>query len=129
MIPVKIEISENDDSKVITAETVEGVIAGKLEFENVSKEMIRIIHIGVLEEYRRGGIATTLIDALTSYIKEEDEKSILAVWYDDEDIKDGFGEFIENIHLFDLRAEIIGKRTVHIAIWNGNILDEQYTEE
>lgn len=129
MIPVKIDVSENSDANIITATTEDGVVAGNLLFEPVNGDIIRMTRIEVLEGYRRGGIATVLIDAITSYLSGEDKKPILTAWYDDDDLKEGLGDFLESTQLFDFSDDVLNGRNVHIAVWNGNTFDEQYIEE
>ena len=129
MIPVKIELSKNGDKDILYAETQDGIIVGRLESEPVSKDMIRMNWIEVKEDYRRGGIATVLIDAITSQLAEENKKPILTAWYDDDDLKEGFKDFMESTQLFDFSDDVLNGRDIHIAVWNGNTFEEQYIEE
>ncbi|MBP5310788.1 MAG: hypothetical protein J6Z05_09345 [Lachnospiraceae bacterium] len=136
MIPVKIEISQNEDNTtIIYAETPEGVVAGQIEFAPVNLNdknepgMIRLLWIEVMDDYRHGGIGTILIDALTSHLSEFETMPILTAWYDDDDVKNGFEDFLDSTALFDVNDEIINGKKVHIAVWNGHTFEEQYIEE
>ena len=129
MIPVKIEVTKSEGRDILYAENLDGIIVGRLEYASVKSNMIRVIGLEVLEDYRRGKVATILIDALTSQISGLDDDHIITIWYDDDDIKEGFGDFLESTQLFDFSDEMINGRVVHIAVWNGHTFEEQYIEE
>lgn len=129
MIPVKIEVTKSEGRDILYAENLDGIIVGRLEYATVKSNMIRVIGLEVLEDYRRGKVATILIDALTSQISGLDDDHIITIWYDDEDVSNGFDEFIKSTNLFDVSDEMINGRVVHIAVWNGHTFEEQYIEE
>lgn len=116
--------------KVLGALTEEGDLAGALAVAPVHDEdagdddgpMYRLHWIEVLPQYRREGIGIVLINTLTDDLAGTDDSSpppVLVAWYDDEDAKEGFGEFLDSTGLFDIEDDEAGGAPVHIAVWNG----------
>ena len=107
------------DMTVIGAWADDRVLAGALAYAPADEGMYRIHWIEVLPDYRRGGIGLVLMDVLTSYLAESEDKPMLTIWYDDGDKAAGFEDYLDATRLFEINDEKTGKKNVHIALWTG----------
>jgi GNAT superfamily N-acetyltransferase len=94
-----------------------------------SKDMLRIHWIEVLPDYRREGIGIVLMDALTTVLAQSADTPKLTVWYDDEDVAYGLGDFLYDLRLFEISDDTLGDKPVHIALWTGETYGGQGAEE
>ncbi len=119
------ELLSDEEATILFAQTAEGLMAGALAVKDVSSEedaekaLLRLTWLYVLPELRRNGIATVLTDMYLSALASQDRVPSFTVWYGEEEDEEGLGDFLENTHLFDISEEEAGKKTIRIALWNG----------